>query len=252
MYRIFLTAFVVTLSPQISSSGNLPGFTDPATGTEFVFVKGGCYQMGDNSDEDNPAHEVCVNDFYMSKNEVTQAQWKATTGSYPKFLSDCGDDCPAQQVSWDEAQDFISAISKKTGKQYRLPTEAEWEYAAKSGGKNEKWAGTSSESELANYAWYSGNSEGKVHPVGQKKTNGLGLYDMTGNVWQWVHDWYDKNYYRNSPKDNPKGPSTGTSHVLRGGSWNKNSMFTTTSVRNRIVPGACTLDYYGFRLAMTP
>ena len=103
--------------------------------------------------------------------------------------------------------------------EFRLPTEAEWEYAAKSGGKNEKYSGTNSELELGDYAWYSSNSESKTHPVGQKAANGLGLYDMSGNVWQWVQDWYDGSYYKNSPKDNPTGPSSGKEKVLRGGSW---------------------------------
>ncbi len=251
MPRIFLMFLVAALWPQILSAESVPGFTDPATGTDFVLVKGGCYMMGDDSDKDNPAHEVCVNDFYMSKYVVTQGQWKTVAGSYPKSLSSCGDNCPAQQLSWDDVQEFIGKLSQRSGKRYRLPTEAEWEYAARGGSKNEKWAGTGSESELGNYAWYSGNSEGKVHPVGQKKPNGLGLYDMSGNVWQWVHDWYDKDYYRNSPKQNPLGPNGGTSHVLRGGSWSRNAIFTTTAVRNIITPG-CWLDYYGFRLAMTP
>jgi len=249
MRSAFLLLFALILSPTILSAENLPAFTDPATGMEFVFVKGGCYQMGDNVDDDNPVHEVCVNDFYMGKFVVTRGQWKAITGSYPKSLS-CGDNCPAQQVSWDDVQDFISRLNQQTGKQYRLPTEAEWEYAAKGGVRNEKWAGTNSESELGDYAWYSSNSDGKAHPVGQKKPNGLGLYDMSGNVWEWVQDWYDKKYYKNGPKNNPSGPNSGMSHVLRGGSWNRNAMFTTSSVRNRITPG-CWLDYYGFRLART-
>lgn len=249
MQRAFLILFVVILSPAILSAENLSVFTDPGTGTEFVFVKGGCYSMGDNSDDDNPVHEVCVNDFYMGKYVVTQGQWKTIMGNYPKYFSSCGDNCPAQQISWDDAQDFISRLNQRTGKRYRLPTEAEWEYVAKGGAKNEKWAGTSSESELGDYAWYSSNSGGKVHQVGQKKPNGLGLYDMSGNVWEWVQDWYDKYYYRNSPKDNPLGPSGGASHVLRGGSWSRNAMFTSTAVRNKITPG-CWLDYYGFRLAL--
>ncbi len=250
MHRVFLILCMVILSPAILSAENLPAFTDPASRMEFVFVKGGCFTMGDNSDEDNPVHEVCVNDFYMSKYVVTQEQWKTITGSYPKSLSSCGDNCPAQQISWDDVQDFIGKFNQRTGKRYRLPTEAEWEYAAKGGVRNEKWAGTNSESEVGDYAWYSGNANGKVHPVGQKKPNGLGLYDMSGNVWEWVQDWYDKHYYKDGPKNNPPGPSSGMSHVFRGGSWSRNAMFVTTSVRSRITPG-CSLDYYGFRLAMT-
>ncbi len=252
MNKIFFALLLVVFSPSISIAEDLPGFADPTIGTEFVLVKGGCYQMGDGSDKDNPAHKVCVKDFYIAKHVVTQGQWKAITGTYPPYLSNCGDNCPAQQLSWDDVLVFIGKLNQRSGKKYRLPTEAEWEYAAKGGSQNEKWAGTSNESELGNYAWHIGNSEGRVHPIAQKKANHLNLYDMSGNVWQWVYDWYDPDYYRNSPKDNPSGPSSGTSHVLRGGAWNKNSMFTTNSVRNRIVPGACSLDYYGFRLAVTP
>ncbi len=249
MRSAFLILLVLILSPAILSAENLSAFTDPTTGMEFISVKGGCYQMGDNSDDDNPAHEVCVNDFYMGKYAVTQGQWKTITGTYPTYFSSCGDNCPVEQISWDDVQDFISKLNQRTGKRYRLPTEAEWEYAARSGGTNGKWAGTSSESQLGDYAWYGSNSGGKVHPVGQKKPNGLGLYDMSGNIWEWVQDWYDKNYYRNSPRNNPTGPSSGTYRVLRGGSWSRNAMFTSVSVRSRIIPG-CWLDYYGFRLAM--
>ncbi len=250
MLRVFLTVCVALLLPAILSAENPPSFTDTASGIDFVFVKGGCFTMGDSSDEDNAAHEVCVNDFFMAKNVVTQGQWKTVAGNYPKSRSSCGDNCPAQQISWEEAQNFISKLNDKTGKRYRLPTEAEWEYAAKGGARNQRWAGTGTESDLGDYAWYSSNAGGNVHPVGQKKPNPSGLYDMSGNVWEWVHDWYDKHYYKNSARDNPSGPSSGSSHVLRGGSWSRNAMFTTTTVRNRITPG-CWLDYYGFRLAMT-
>jgi sulfatase modifying factor 1 len=242
--------FLILLLTAIALAENQPTVTEPAAGIEVVFIKGGCYQMGNNSDDDNPAHEVCVNDFSMGRYEVTQGQWKAVMGGYPAFVSNCGDDCPVQQISWDAVQKFIAKLNQTTGKQYRLPTEAEWEYAARSNGTNEKWAGTGKASEIGEYAWYSGNSEGKVHPVGKKKPNGPGLFDMSGNVWEWMNDWYDKNYYRNSPKDNPPGPGSGTSHVLRGGSWSRNAMFTSASVRNRITPG-CWLDYYGFRLVRT-
>ncbi len=202
------------------------------TGMEMVFVKGGCYQMGDtfgdgDSDE-KPVHEVCVDDFYIGKYEVTQGQWKAIMGNNPSYFKDCGDNCPVEDVSWNDIQDFINKLNQKITPSiplnkgglrgmYRLPTEAEWEYAARSGGKSEKWAGTSNESELGDYAWYDKNSESKTHPVGQKKPNGIGLYDMSGNVWEWVNDWYDEDYYKNSPQNNPKGPNSGSLRVNRGG-----------------------------------
>ncbi len=228
-----------------------PDYTDPVTGMKFVLVNGGCFQMGetfgDGHSDEKPVHEVCVDDFYMGKYEVTQGQWKAIRGNNPSNFSNCGDNCPVEQVSWDDAQEFIRIMKQRTGETYRLPTEAEWEYAARSGGKNEKWAGTSIESELSEYAWYTSNSGGKTHPVGQKKPNGMGLYDMSGNVWEWTADWFDEEYYQNSPKDNPKGASSGDSRTLRGGSWDIYPRRLLAANRNRL--GPTYLNYYtGFRV----
>lgn len=191
---------------------------------EMVFVRGGCFQMGntfgDEDSDEKPVHEVCVDDFYIGKYEVTQGQWRAIMGNNPSYFKNCGDNCPVEQVSWSDVKDFINKLNQKTGQSYKLPTEAEWEYAARSGGKKEKYAGTSSESELIDYAWYDKNSGGKTHPVGQKKPNGIGRYDMSGNVWEWVADWYGSDYYKNSPKNNPTGPTNNVEYgVLRGGSW---------------------------------
>ncbi len=195
----------------------------------LVFVKGGCFDMGDifgNGPYDaKPAHNVCISDFYMGKHEVTQGQWKAITGNNPSYFKNCGDTCPVESVSWNDIQVFLQKLNSRTGKSYRLPTEAEWEYAARSGGKKEKYAGTSSDSDLGSYAWYASNSGGKTHPVGQKKPNSLGLYDMSGNVWEWVSDLYDFHYYKNSPRNNPQGPTSGKGplehqeRVVRGDDW---------------------------------
>jgi formylglycine-generating enzyme required for sulfatase activity len=225
-----------------------------ALNMEFVLVKGGCYQMGDDFGDgyadERPVHEVCVNDFYMGKYDVTQGQWKEIMGYNPSEFNRCGDSCPVENISWNDTQVFIGKLMQRIGKNYRLPTEAEWEYAARSGGKKEKWAGTSSESELGEYAWYALNSGDSTHPVGQKKPNGLGLYDMSGNVWEWCQDLYDENYYKNSPKNNPPGPDTGTNRVLRGGSWFNGAGDTRSSNRLSIIP-----DYRdsndGFRLVRT-
>ncbi|MDP3259083.1 MAG: formylglycine-generating enzyme family protein [Thermodesulfovibrionales bacterium] len=238
-----LTIFFILLFTVPSFSAEKP--TDSATGMEFVSVKGGCYQMGDTfgdgGSDEKLVHEVYVDDFYIGKYEVTQGQWKAIMGNNPSYFNNCGDNCPVERVSWNDVQDFINKLNSKSGKNYRLPTEAEWEYAARSGGKNEKYAGTSNESELGEYAWYSSNSGGKTHPVGQKKPNGLGIYDMSGNVFELVNDWYDSDYYKNSPKDNPKGPSSGQSRVLRGGSWGNSTRYQVPPPRF-YVPN-------GFRLA---
>jgi len=225
---------------------------DPMTSMEFVLVKGGCFEMGDtfgggDSDE-RPVHEVCVDDFYMGKYEVTQGQWKEIMGSNPSNFQN-GDRYPVETVSWHDVQDFIRKLNQRTAKAYRLPTEAEWEYAARSGGKEEKWAGTRSESELERYAWYEKNSGGRTHPVGEKVPNGLGLYDMTGNVREWVADWCG--YYRDSPKDNPQGPSSGQYRVFRGGSWGSSLWDLRSSSRLWDEPSIRHFTL-GFRLALPP
>ena len=233
-----------------------------STGIEMVFVKGGCYQMGDTfgdgESDEKPVHEVCVDDYYMGKYEVTQGQWKAIMEDNPSKFNKCGDKCPVENVSWNDVQEFISKLNEKTKNnpqspfvkgEFRLPTEAEWEYAARSGGKNEKYASANNESELKDYAWYNDNSGSKTYPVGQKKPNGLGIYDMSGNVWEWVNDWYDRNYYKDSPKDNPKGPNSSTRRVGRGGGWS--SLARGVHASNRYIgkPGSSS-SYIGFRLAV--
>src|SRR3989338_10514354 len=156
-----------------------------ATGENMVFIKGGCFQMGDTfgggDTDEQPVHKVCVDDFHMGKYEVTQKEWVDVMGTNPSHFKGC-DNCPVENVSWDDIQEYINKLNQKTGKKYRLPTEAEWEYAARSGGKNEKYAGGNN---IDSVGWYDGNSGSKTHPVGQKQPNGLGLYDMIGNVLEW-------------------------------------------------------------------
>ncbi|KAF0159731.1 MAG: hypothetical protein FD159_229 [Syntrophaceae bacterium] len=238
---------------ELTTSGD--ALTDSVTGIELIFVKGGCYQMGDTvgggESNEKPVHEVCVNDFYMGKYEVTQGQWKKVMGNNPSYYSGCGDNCPVEMVSWNDVQTFVEKLNRNSGKRYRLPTEAEWEYAARSGGKSEKWPGTSSESSLGDYAWYSSNSGSKTHPVGQKQPNGLGLHDMSGNVWEWCSDWYGNKYYNQSPRDNPAGPSSGSLRVQRGGSWGNFAASTRAADRYRVKPGVRYCDL-GFRLALPP
>jgi formylglycine-generating enzyme required for sulfatase activity len=215
----------------------------------MVFVNGGCYQMGcrnwtsECEDNEKPVHEVCIDDFYISKYEVTQKQWREVMGSNPSHFNECGDNCPVEQVSWNDAQQFIRILNQKTGKNYRLPTEAEWEYACRSGGKQEKYAGGSDPESVS---WYSSNSGNETLPVGQKRPNGLGLYDMSGNVWEWVYDWMRP--YPISKQLNPKGPLRGANRVDRGGSWRYASRDARCSNRSSSNPDS-RYSGLGFRLA---
>ena len=229
---------------------------------EFVLVKGGCFQMGDTlgngGSDEKPVHEVCVDDFTIGKYEVTQAQWEAVMGSNPSNFKQCGGNCPVEQVSWNDIQEFIKKLNATVGadsvrpeansiRPYRLPTEAEWEYAARSGGKSEKYAG---DNDLDSVAWYNSNAGSQTHPVGQKQSNGLGLYDMIGNVWEWCQDCYDDSYYKNSTKNNPQGELSGSYRVLRGGAWNNDATNERAAYRRRGTPGFGGSNY-GFRLART-
>jgi len=227
-------------------------WTDPVTGMEFVFVKGGCFQMGDifgdGGSDEKPVHKVCVDDFYMGKYEVTQKEYKAIMGSNPSNFKK-GDRYPVERVSWNDARKFIKKLNSRTGKKYGLPTEAEWEYAARSGGKKEKYAGSNSP-EVG--AWFTDNSGGSTHEVGTKAANGLGLYDMSGNVYEWCRDWSGQNYYSKSPVYNPAGPSSGSSRVHRGGSWGNEAGGVRSAARSRNSPGHRFLfGILGFRLVLS-
>ena len=253
MYRnIILSLVILIFFVSFAAADQQSTMSPESASIELVFVKGGCYDMGDTFGGgifgERPVHKVCVDDFSIGKYEVTQGQWKAIMGSNPSYFNNCGDTCPVETVSWNDIREFIKRLNSRTGKSYRLPTEAEWEYAARSGGKKEKYSGTSSYTDLGNYAWHSSNSGGKTHPVGQKKPNSLGLYDMSGNAWEWCSDWYDKKYYYNSPKDNPKGPSSGDYTALRGGAWDSTPRGIRAAYRG--YHSQSSRGYYlGFRLA---
>ncbi len=213
----------------------------------MVFVQGGTFEMGsrDGGSDEKPIHTVTLDDFYIAKTEVTQAQYREVMGKNPSDFSGC-DDCPVESVSWKDIQKFLQKLNKMTGEHYRLPTEAEWEYAARGGNKSRgyEYAGSN---QIDAVAWYRDNSNSKTHPVGQKQANELGLYDMTGNVWEWCNDWYADDYYERSPQNNPEGPSSGSYRVLRGGSWDNDARYCRVAYRSRYAPDF--RDYsFGFRL----
>jgi formylglycine-generating enzyme required for sulfatase activity len=214
---------------------------------EMVWVEGGSYLMGSNKggEDEKPVHEVTLKGFYIGKYEVTQEQWQKLMGNNPSKFFGC-QQCPVERVSWDEVQVFIKKLNTQTGKSYRLPTEAEWEYAAKGGNKNSSYEYSGSDN-IDEVAWY-GDANDKPHPIGTKKANVLGIFDMTGNVWEWCSDWYDHNYYQYSTKRNPEGALTGDYRVLRGGSFYGYANNCRPADRNSNEPYFRSYNI-GFRLA---
>jgi formylglycine-generating enzyme required for sulfatase activity len=226
-------------------------FSDNLAG-DFVFVKGGTFTMGCTKEQGNcaldekPVHDVTLNDFYLAKYEVTQALWTKVMGNNPSQFYTCAE-CPVEKIYWTDAQEFIQKLNQMTGQTYRLPTEAEWEYAGRGGmhQENFQYAGSTNIEEVA---WTSTNSEGKTHPVGQKSANALGLYDMTGNVYEWCNDGYSILYYRNSPSENPPGDAKAEDKVLRGGSYRTGANDSHISSRHTVGENY-RVGFIGFRLA---
>lgn len=217
--------------------------TTASIASNMILVQGGTFIMGSEKGEEDeePVHKVTVSSFYMNKYEVSQAEWESIMGKKPKNLEFKGcDQCPVEGVSWEDVRLFIKKLNQQTGLNYRLPTEAEWEYAAK-GGNDHQPSG-----DVNDYAWYSSNSNNRTHPVGQKKPNNLGLYDMQGNVYEWCHDWYGK--YYDSHLNNPIGSTYSNARVCRGGSWGDGANFITATNRGKRNPKSYQ-KYIGFRLA---
>ncbi len=228
---------------------------------ELILVPGGTFFMGGQDDEvqenEKPVHPVTLKSYYMGKYPVTQAQYKKVMGNDKNMSLRKDDNCPVNNVTWDEAQEFCLKLSKLIGNTCHLPTEAEWEYAAQGGQKLHlpkkqhtrfKYAGSNNIDEVA---YYSNNQNGGERVVGQKKPNELGLYDMSGNISEWCQDWRDDKYYESSPTQNPCGPQSGSYRVLRGGSWHHSPQYCRVSLRDRDAP-SMRHPCYGFRLVFAP
>ena len=217
----------------------------------MVRVEGGTFMMGATSEQgsdaysdEKPVHQVTLSSFSIGKYEVTQEEWEAVMGSNPSEFK--GAKRPVENVSWNDCQAFIRKLKELTGRNFRLPTEAEWEFAARGGTKSigYKYAGGDN---LESVAWYNYNSGRTTHEVGQKAPNELGLYDMSGNLTEWCSDWYDK--YTSSTQTNPTGPSSGSSRVYRGGTWKLYAKACRVSYRHESIPSS-QYDDLGFRLAL--
>ena len=219
---------------------------------ETVLVQGGSFQMGSNGDGENEklVHIVTLNSYYIGKYELTQKQWRDVMRSDPAKLAFSGcDDCPVERVSWEEVQIYLQQLNLKTGKHYRLPTEAEWEFAARGGNSSKNYTYSGSDS-IVDVAWYEANSSGKAHTVHGLQANELGIYDMTGNVWEWCSDWFDENYYERSPAQNPKGADSGFYRVARGGGWGATSANCRVAFRYKFTPSLRN-NRLGFRVALS-
>ena len=245
-----LTIIFIILITQLGtkpSEQKRPSYTSEL-GIEFVSIPKGCFQMGSDllKDFERPVHDVCVDSFYIGKYEITQKQWNQLMDSNPSKFS--GENNPVDKVSWLDSKEFIDRLNKfENTDRYRFATEAEWEYAARAGTQTEYYWGPTIDND---YAWYYGTANYHTHPVGEKKPNAFGLHDMSGNVWEWVNDWFHKDYYKKRVKNNPKGPLSGKYRVRRGGSWANFTKYIRSASRYRGRPDH-KHHIMGFRIAFT-
>ena len=228
-------------------------FTVNGVSFEMIAVEGGTFTMGataeqgsDAWDDESPTHQVTLSSYMIGKTEVTQELWQAVMGSNPSYFK--GSNLPVEEVSWEDCQTFVTKLNELTGKNFRLPTEAEWEYAAR-GGNNSQGYKYSGSNTIADVAWYTSNSSKTTHPVATKAPNELGIYDMSGNVMEWCSDWYSSSYYSSSSQYNPTGPASGSDRVHRGGSWYSNAGSCRVSIRYGSNPARRDNDL-GLRLAL--
>lgn len=242
-----VTSVPVPSGPK-KQSQSPTGFTDDLNGVklDMVYVPGGTFKMGSpkgsGSGDERPQHDVTVSAFYIGKSQITQAQWKAVMGKNPSSFK--GDDLPVETVSWEDAKQFCQKLQQLTNKAYRLPSEAEWEYACRAGTTGD-YAG-----KLDDMGWYDSNSRNKTHPVGQKNPNAFGLYDMHGNVWEWCEDIHGD--YKNTPADGSawlSGEDSSSRRVVRGGSWGSLGVICRSASRDHFAPGN-RLDDIGFRVVV--
>ena len=227
-------------------------FTVNGVSFDMMYVKGGTFIMGATSEQgsdaygnEKPTHRVTLSSYYIGQYEVTQALWKAVMGSNPSKRK--GNNLPVENVSWDDCQNFLLKLNAMTGQNFRLPTEAEWEYAARGGNRSRNYQYSGSNN-LGNVAWYNDNSGKQTHIVGIKLPNELGINDMSGNVWEWCQDW--KENYSSSAQTNPTGPESGSCHVIRGGSWSFSAESCRVSYRHSLTPDAHS-GILGLRLALS-
>ena len=243
----FVCGLVGCGKPQDNLKNELTVDLGNGVSMEFVLVQPGSFMMGTTNSDNlslaaKPQHKVKISKpFYLGKYEVTCEQWQSVMGNNPSRYRDMVGHplsppqneakCPVECVSWNDCQTFLGKLKAKVpGSEFCLPTEAQWEYACRAGSTSEYCYGDG-DSQLGDYAWLEGNSDGRPHPVGQKKPNAWGLYDMHGNVWEWVADWIGDDYYANSPSRDPQGPASGTGRIYRGGSYRFDSRWARSYSR---------------------
>ncbi len=224
--------------------GNVSFTMKPVAGGTFTM--GATSEQGSDADDDErPPHQVTLSSYYIGETEVTQALWQAVMGSNPSWQK--GSNLPVEKVSWEDCQEFITKLNAMTGQKFRLLTEAEWEFAARGGNKNKGYKHSGSNN-IDDVAWYRGNSGSNTYPVKTKQPNELGIYDMSGNVWEWCNDRYDS--YSSNAQTNPTGPSKGSNRVFRGGGWGNSARACRVSIRYNYTPDFRN-DSLGLRLAMS-
>ena len=251
--RAYATSSADTAYGETRTFKTIFSLTVNGVSFDMVYVEGGRFDMGATSEQgsdadsdEKPVHSVTLSDYYIGKCEVTQELWEAVMGSNPSHFK--GAQNPVERVHWYDCQEFVIRLNSLTGRTFRLPTEAEWEYAARGGNKSRhyKYSGSDNIDEVA---WYDGNSGSSTHAVGTKSPNELGIYDMSGNVLEWCSDWYGS--YSAGAQTNPQGPSSGSFRVLRGGSWYNSARRCRVSNRGFNDPGFSDIGY-GLRLVLVP